>query len=142
VLHHTRKQGADDPVDSVSGTLGLSGCADTIMVLNRTSQGTSLYVRGRDVEEAEHAVSFDKHTCRWTILGDAAEIHRSNERSRILSLLEQATEPMKPQQIAAAAGMSPNNVHQLLHKMVSDGQVFKAGPGKYRHPNREDLDPR
>ena len=60
LLHHTRKMEAEDPVDTVSGTLGLSGCADSILVLNRTSQGTTLYVRGRDIEEAEHAVSFDK----------------------------------------------------------------------------------
>jgi RecA-family ATPase len=45
VLHHTRKMEADDPVDTVSGTLGLAGCADTVMVLNRSSQGTTLYVR-------------------------------------------------------------------------------------------------
>jgi RecA-family ATPase len=64
VLHHTRKMEADDPFDTISGTLGLSGCADTGMVLNRTSRGTSLYVRGRDIEEAEHAVTFDKLACR------------------------------------------------------------------------------
>ena len=87
VLHHTRKMEADDPFDTISGTLGLAGCADTGIVLNRTSRGTSLYVRGRDVEEAEHAITFDKHACRWTILGNAEEAHRSNERSRILAAL-------------------------------------------------------
>ena len=73
VLHHTRKMEAEDPLDTVSGTLGLAGCADTVLVLNRSSQGTTLYVRGRDIEEAEHAVSFDKHSCKWTILGSASE---------------------------------------------------------------------
>jgi len=48
VLHHTRKMDAEDPVDQVSGTLGLAGCADTVIVLNRTSNGTTLYGRGRD----------------------------------------------------------------------------------------------
>ena len=57
VLHHTRKMEAEDPVDTVSGTLGLAGCADTVLVLARSSQGTTLYVRGRDIEEAEHAVT-------------------------------------------------------------------------------------
>jgi 5S rRNA maturation endonuclease (ribonuclease M5) len=57
VLHHTRKMESEDPVDSVSGTLGLTGCVDTIAVLARTGKGTTLYVRGRDVEEQEKAVS-------------------------------------------------------------------------------------
>jgi hypothetical protein len=139
VLHHVRKAEAEDPIDSVSGTLGLSGCADTILVLNRSPQGTSLYLRGRDIEEAEHAVSFDKHTCRWTILGEASEIRRSNERSRILAFLEAASELMGPKAIADGAKMQKNNVDQLLHKMVQDGQVIKAGPGQYRHPDRTEL---
>ena len=69
VLHHTRKMEAEDPIDTISGTLGLAGCADTALIIARTAQGTTFYVRGRDVEEAEHAISFDKHSCRWTILG-------------------------------------------------------------------------
>ena len=67
VLHHTRKMEADDPLDTVSGSLGLTGCADTTLVLLRTSQGTTLYLRGRDIEEAEHAILFDVQTCRWSI---------------------------------------------------------------------------
>jgi RecA-family ATPase len=32
VLHHTRKLDAEDPLDTISGTLGLAGCADTALV--------------------------------------------------------------------------------------------------------------
>src|SRR5262245_3745925 len=117
VLHHTRKMEADDPLDSISGSLGLAGCADTSLVLNRSSQGTTLYLRGRDVEEAEHAVSFDPETCRWTIMGDAAEIHRSESRGAVLAVLDDATEPMSPAEIALAAALPKNNVDQLLYRM-------------------------
>ena len=119
VLHHTRKMKADDPIDTISGTLGVAGCADTALIIARTAQGTTLYVRGRDIEEAEHAVSFDKHSCRWTILGNASEVHRSNERGKILSALDDASEPMSPQDIANSTGMSPNNVWQLLHSRTA-----------------------
>lgn len=142
VLHHTRKMEAEDPLDTVSGTLGLAGCADTVLVLNRSSKGTTLYVRGRDIEEAEHAVSLDKNACRWTIIGNASEVHRSNERGRILAALEGATELMTPQDIVSATGMPRNNVDQLLFKMGEDGEVVKVGRGKYRHPSKPELDPR
>jgi RecA-family ATPase len=82
VLHHTRKMQADDPLDTVSGTLGLTGCADTVMVINRTTAGTTLYVRGRDIEEGEHAIVFDKSTCRWQLMGDASEVHLSDANKK------------------------------------------------------------
>jgi AAA domain len=53
VLHHTRKMESEDPIDSVSGSLGLTGCVDTVVVLARTGKGTTLYIRGRDVGEQE-----------------------------------------------------------------------------------------
>ena len=141
VLHHTRKMEADDPLDTVSGTLGLAGCADTVLVLSRSSQGTTLYVRGRDIEEAEHAITFDKHSCRWTILGNASDVHRSNERGLILVALEEASELLTPQDIVASTGMARNNVDQLLFKMTQDGEVTKIGRGKYQHPDRTNADP-
>jgi hypothetical protein len=137
-LHHTRKMDADDPLDTISGTLGLVGCADTGLVLARGSQGTSLYVRGRDVEESEHAISFGKESCRWTILGDAAEVRRSGERNTLLEALRNATEPMSPTELAASVGMPPNNVKQLLFKMMKSGEVMKTTRGQYVDPHNFD----
>src|SRR5262249_10678457 len=68
VVHHDRKSGADDVFDTVSGTLGLTGAADTIAILKRQAGAVTFHVRGRDIEEAEKALQFNKHTCRWTIL--------------------------------------------------------------------------
>jgi RecA-family ATPase len=70
VIHHQHKAEADDLFDTVSGTLGLTGAVDTIMILDRTSNGTILAARGRDIEEINQAVEFDN--CAWRILGNAA----------------------------------------------------------------------
>src|SRR5215204_1962433 len=43
VVHHTRKADAEDPFDCLSGSTGLTGTADTTLVLARDSQGTTLY---------------------------------------------------------------------------------------------------
>jgi hypothetical protein len=139
VLHHTRKMEAEDPLDSISGSLGLAGCADTSLVLNRSSQGTTLYLRGRDIEETEHAVSFDPTTCRWTILGEAAEIHRSKSRGAVLAVLEEAKEPLSPAEIAANASLTKNNVDQLLHRMMHSGEVIKVSRGQYASRERAEA---
>ena len=60
------------------------------MVLVKGPQGASLYVRGRDVEESEHAIAFNKDTCRWTILGEATEVRRSETRRKIVNELADA----------------------------------------------------
>jgi hypothetical protein len=72
VVHHDRKAEADDPFDTVSGSLGLTGAADTILILKRQTGGVTLYARGRDIEERETALHFEKTTCRWSILGEAS----------------------------------------------------------------------
>lgn len=140
IVHHTRKGGSEaDPFEKVSGTLGLSGAADTTIVLDRDGHGSTLYTRGRDIEEIEKAVTFNRETCRWTIIGDASEVRRTDERSAILGLLKDADEPMSPGDVANALGLRPNNVKQLLFKMAKAGDVTKLGRGKYIHPDRKDL---
>ncbi len=140
IVHHTRKMEADDPFDTVSGTTGFTGAADTVLVLARNSQGTTLYGRGRDIEEVETAVQFDKLTGRWSMLGAASDVRRSDERSLILEVLNGADEPMTPSDLAAATGAKANNIKQLLFKMAKAGEVTKRrGRGQYVHPSREDL---
>jgi hypothetical protein len=137
IVHHLRKGAADtDPFDKISGTLALSGAADTVLILDRDSNGTTLYGRGRDIEEFETALQFDRGVCRWRVLGEAVEVRRTGQRTAILTALEQSEEAMSPAEIAETAGMARNNVKQLLIKMVRAGQVLKAeGRGRYMHPN-------
>jgi RecA-family ATPase len=81
IVHHDRKAEADDVFDTISGSLGLSAAADTLLIMKRQSGSVTLHVRGRDVEETELALQFSKETCRWTILGSATDLHRSAERN-------------------------------------------------------------
>ena len=109
VVHHDRKSGADDVFDTVSGTLGLTGAADTIAILKREAGAVTFHVRGRDIEEAEKALQFNKHTCRWTILGEAIDVRRSDERARVLAALQDAGEPLPVSQIIFLANLVSRN---------------------------------
>lgn len=124
VVHHVRKAAAEDFVDTVSGTNGLAGAADTILVLAR-SRGTAdakLHVTGRDVEEAEHALKLDAG--RWTLLdGPATDYDLGDTRRRILSLVRDAG-PKTPKQLAVDLDLDHNLAKQTCRRMADDGQLM------------------
>jgi hypothetical protein len=133
VLHHDRKAEADDAFDTVSGTLGLTGAADAILLLKRDPAGMCvLHGRGRDIEEFEKAVRFDKDSCVWRMLGDADQERLTKERRRIIEVLGDAEQPMGPKAIADESGMKVANVKFLLSKMLADGAIEKAVDDKGR----------
>lgn len=136
-LHHTRKGGADDPLEALSGSNGLSACADTTIVLDRNGTGTTLYVRGRDVEEKETALAFSGGI--WSITGEADQVRATKEQGEILNALMDADEAMTPNDIAIAVGKKRGAVDTALYRMAKAGLVNKVGRGKYRHPERDDL---
>jgi len=128
-LHHTKKGGADDPLETLSGSNGLSACADTTLVLDSDQNGKTLYVRGRDVKEKETALIFAGGF--WTILGEAADVRRSDERTGIIATLKENDAPMTPAEMATATGKPSLNVRQLLFKMAKAGEVHRVGGSRY-----------
>lgn len=135
VVTHVRKMEASDPLEMISGTNGLTGAADSIMVLDRAADGPKLYGRGRDVEEVEKALRFDGG--KWSVLGNVDDVKRSDERRKILHALGDYGSKLSPKDIAEATGMKVNNVNHLLRKMVKAGEVAKDGYGTYSvHPGQ------
>jgi hypothetical protein len=140
VSHHDRKLDADDPFDTVSGTLGLTASVDTIAILKRKGSGdgapVTLHIEGRDLEEEiAKAVRFDRETCRWTILGEASEVQRSAERSRILGALRHAPEGLSVGEIVARASLTNRHACDcMLGRMLEDGAVERIKHGRYGMP--------
>lgn len=123
----------EDPFDTVSGALGLTGAADNILILDRTSTGTVLHGRGRDLEEIERAMQFDKIAGRWSVLGEPDEVRSSDERKRIIEALRDGE--LSVNQLVGITRMKRNNLEGLLHKMVKAGEVIKGQRrGRYELP--------
>jgi RecA-family ATPase len=129
-LHHTRKGGADDPLEALSGSNGLSACADTTLLLDRDQNGITLYVRGRDVEEKETALRFAGGY--WTIVGEAAEVRRSEGRNTILDVLRGSTVPMSPSDVAGAVGKPSTTIKKMMFVMAKAGEIERTARGLYQ----------
>jgi hypothetical protein len=132
LVHHLRKADADDAFDTVSGTLGLTGAPDSILVLKRDSSGTViLHGRGRDLVEIEKAMTFNKDVCTWSITGEARDARATGERKAILAAMKEISAPASPTEIATLAQLKPANVRHILLRMVKDDLVRKIDHGKY-----------
>jgi AAA domain-containing protein/IclR-like helix-turn-helix domain-containing protein len=136
VIHHTRKAGADDPLELVSGSFGLSGAVDSVLVLKRDRGRADavLAIVDRDQGDQELALEWDAGTFTWTLLGDAEDYRRSKERADIIELLRRASSPMQPKAIAEQLGRPRGAVRFLLHKMAASGEVRKGDDGYTVHP--------
>lgn len=140
VLHHQRKMGADDLIDTLNGTEGLGGAVDAVLILGKDDSGKFLYGRGRDLEEFSIAVRQDEHR-RWQALGDKPEVQTSPERGRIIAVLTRSDRAMSVEEIASATDMKKANVKNLLSKLHGDGGVQRVATGLYRlAPVQPDFD--
>jgi len=133
LVHHTNKGAAEDPVMRISGTMGLSGAADTTLVLERAAGSLTgeLHIRGRDVAERSVALQFDPDTGCVTLLGPAEDFRKSEARLDIIKVLKANIEPMTPVEIAAAIGKNRSSIRWLLGQMHRKDEISRLGNGKY-----------
>ena len=81
LVHHTRKQSADDKFDMISGTTGLLGAADGAFLLQkekRTGNMATLEISGRDQQDQKLYLSRNTETLLWEL--EKTEIDLWRER--------------------------------------------------------------
>lgn len=77
LVHHTRKQNADDCFDTISGTNGLLGAADGAFLMQkekRTDNMAVLDVVGRDQQDQRLHLLFDRERCIWQLTKAETEL--------------------------------------------------------------------
>jgi hypothetical protein len=142
-LHHDRKASAEDFVESVSGTNGLAGAADTIILISRPRNETQglLKVTGRDVMEAEYAVTIKDGN--WLLMGDTLEdaaraavtLHATanlgDRSAEILRFVNKHPEGVRRGDVAEAAELTPKEATVYLTRLYNAGKIQKAERGLY-----------
>lgn len=85
LVHHLRKMGdSGDVFSRISGTNAIMGASDTIFILDRekrTDNDTVLSMTGRDIEENEYIIQFDKSIFKWRLIGG---LEAENQRKQFM----------------------------------------------------------
>lgn len=127
IVHHSRKEAGDDFLVSVSGTYGLTGSADSIVVIRRKRMEAfgTIVATGRDIPETEVSARFDGMLWHEApqVLGEA-----SFERAEIYKAIEDEG-PIFPAAIADKLGLSRTSVQNIVTKLVDGGAVARVVKG-------------
>ncbi|MGY2027636.1 AAA family ATPase [Nocardia gipuzkoensis] len=142
VVHHTRKAESADFVDAVSGTQGIAGSADFVLVLNRarTSDQAVLSVTGRDVLEAEYAMVFSAGC--WSLDGkdlrDSAatatnrrQTDRLSDRSTDALAFVQGRDETRAADLADHLRTTPDIAGRYLRRLRKRGVIDRTKSGIY-----------
>lgn len=131
LVHHTRKAEANsDPLDAISGSVGLSGSVDSLMVLNRARHENTarLFVTGRLMREQDMALDFKDGV--WTYLGDGRMADASALQRKVLDAIREGLD--SPNIIAKDIGEPLSTVKRNLRQMLDDGIIRQSSYGKYQ----------
>ncbi|TSD45021.1 AAA family ATPase [Rhodococcus sp. KBS0724] len=143
VVHHTRKAESSDFVDAVSGTQGIAGSADFILVLarKRKSDDAVLAVTGRDVPENEYALTTSDG--RWSLDGmdltDAAATVENRQQKtaladrsmEILRFVSSRPETTAKDVEAEFTDINNNDAGTYLRRLHEAGHINKPRRGTY-----------
>lgn len=153
VVHHTRKAVSDDFVDSVSGTQGLAGAADTIAMLRRArgEASGSLSITSRDAVEGTYQLLMQG--CKWELAGEsldaaatafeqAKQTENLGDRSKTaLEFVNSNPDGVKPYELAKELGITAKDAGSYLIRLENDGRITRLARGLYgplprnTHPN-------
>ena len=94
LVHHTRKQKADDTFDMISGTNGLLGAADGAFLLQkekRTGNTATLEVSGRDQQDQRLHLKRNENTLAWDLERKETELWKEPPEPLLEIIAEKIT---------------------------------------------------
>ncbi len=134
LVHHLKKAPDGDFVQTVSGSSGITGAADTIAVLDRARMvgDAVLKITGRDVDEQELALKKDDKTMGWTLIGTAQEVKRTYEQQNIIDLLRANSDGLTPAEVGSELGKNRNTVRKIMKRMLDSGELLLGPHATYK----------
>lgn len=129
-VHHTRQRTLGQPtgdfLESVSGTSGITGAADTIAVIARERHELDavLAVTGRDVEESQFAITFEQG--RWVIDPRHPHPERDTANDPVAFVHSLGSAPFEAIK-AHCPGITSEAVQKRLKRAIDNGVLKREG---------------
>ena len=146
LVHHTRKQNADDKFDMISGTNGLLGAADGAFLLSkekRTSNTAVLDVSGRDQQDMKLHLIRNEETLAWELERTETELWKAPPEPVLEEVAKRITAATpdwigSPTELAAFLGvdLKPNALSLKLN--VNAGRLFNEYGIRYQNKRCHD----
>lgn len=129
LIHHLRKMIDSDPLNKISGSTGIAGAVDAVLVLDHPQRGQAdgvLECTGRDIPARRIELCFDSDTCTWSAEKDSLaspEIKLSEELIKMPDFMKAEKEysgdnTVFAERYNAFAGteLSPKALKQLMNR--------------------------
>lgn len=138
LVHHTRKQTADDCFETISGTNGLLGAADGAFLLQkekRTDLKALLDVVGRDQQDQRLHLLFNQEHCIWDLVKTETELWKEPD-DPVLTAISKLVNKENPEWTGTATELteklnldiSPNSLTRRLNvkadRLLCENNIF------------------
>lgn len=123
-----------DAISHVYGSVAKAGVADTSWALYREKGqfgGTVLAITGREMEEQNLKLRFDKELHCWQSEGQWSEVRMTAKRRELLDILGELG-PVKALTLTEVLGDDLSNVIKKLKDLIFAGLVEKREDGTYQ----------
>jgi len=146
LVHHTRKQQADDKFDMISGTNGLLGAADGAFLLQkekRTSNTATLEVSGRDQQDQRLYLIRNTETLAWDLERAETELWKAPPEPLLEEIIKVITVDNpewqgSPTELTSLLGVDMKANVLTLKLNVNAGRLFEEYGIRYENKRCHD----
>ena len=138
-IHHTRKSEAEDVLDEISGSTGLTGAADAVLILHRsrTEADAEMWITGKDIQEQHLGLRFEDGY-QWRSMGLTVTLTRSSAAREIRDAVTtvmandgKRNAGVTPADVARVLGKKLETVRQRMFQMAKRGELKRVANSKY-----------
>lgn len=136
LIHHLRKSDPSalggDIMEKVNGSTGITGAADSILILDRCRNvaDAELHVTGRDISEGVHALTRNTDTMAWSYAGNGQSLARTPEQQKVLDTIKRL-KTASPKEVAEDTGLGGDYCKKAVGRLLQQGLINRVEYGRY-----------